>query len=397
MEETEIGKATRIVYLIRSYTKGSLTADEEIELNEWRQEQEANDRIFYEMTDEDYIHKSVGSWDAEKTEASLERIKRKRTSAGKTYGFWIYASAAAIAILIAMYLYKVQIESHEVSKAIETKTTAIDVAAGRNRAVLTLANGRQIDLDSTGVGNIASEEGMGIRKLSDGAIAYLKLDGTETGTTAENTIRVPRGGQYSITLNDGTKVWLNAQSSLKYPVRFAGRERRVELSGEAYFEVAKNRAMPFIVKSARQQVEVLGTHFNVNSYDDEPSTVTTLEEGRVSVSANGQAKTLSPGQQTRADGKGLTSGAADMETALAWKNGRIEFRDADIRTIMRQVSRWYDIEVAYKGNIGERTFNGSMSRSSNLSALLKILEYSNIHFELKEGDAGGRKTLTVIP
>ncbi len=212
------------------------------------------------------------------------------------------------------------------------------------------------------------------------------------------TITTPRGGQYQIFLPDGTKVWLNAESSLSYPASFTGKKyRSVEITGEAYFEVSHRKIQPFMVKTTTQTIEVLGTHFNINSYNDQGSTITTLQQGSVKVSnMSSKSFILTPGKQSLTTANEISVQDADFETDLAWKNGNMEFRDAHIQTIMKEVSRWYDVEVEYRGKISQRKFNGSVSRTSNLSVLLKILAYSDIHFVLEQGEKSTKK-LIVTP
>jgi len=313
-----------------------------------------------------------------------------RKSVWHSYYKPLFVAASLIVVGFLVY-YKLQ-------PATIAITTIADIKPGGNKATLQLANGKVIQLDDQVNGLIGTEAGVKISKTSDGQLVYTVAP--ESGNTdgySTNTITTPNGGQYQVNLPDGSKVWLNAASTLTYAtsLREHGEDnRRVTLSGEAYFEIAKDKAHPFIVKTATQEVRVLGTHFNVNSYADEKVVTTTLEEGSVQVSALGRSKVIKPGEQVLFDGKELNARSADLQTALAWKNGRIYFRDADIETIMRQVSRWYDVEVVYKSNIPERIFNGGVSRKANLSEVLKILELNDIHFKLE--NQNGRKRL-VLP
>lgn len=201
-------------------------------------------------------------------------------------------------------------------------------------------------------------------------------------------LEVPKGGQFSVTLSDGTKVWLNAGTTIKYPVKFAEKgNRMVQLSGEAYFEVSKDSSRPFVVKTERQSIEVLGTHFNINSYSEEPKSITTLAEGSVRISplsGSRSAFVLKPGESATTDAKHTQVGKADMESAMAWRKGMIYFRDAPLTEIMRQVSRWYNIEIDYNGKVPDRSFTGGIYRNADLSELLKILMLNDIHFTLTE-------------
>jgi transmembrane sensor len=197
-----------------------------------------------------------------------------------------------------------------------------------------------------------------------------------------NSVTTPKGGEYRVVLPDGSHVWLNAASSLKFPVSFRGRERRVELTGEAYFEVAHNKALPFRVVTSSQVVQVLGTHFNVMAYADEGPAKTTLLEGSVKVGVGGTTKIIVPGQQAVAD-KTLSVRAVDAEAVVAWKNGQTYFKNTDIPTMMRTLSRWYDVEVEYQGKIPERRFTGGIPRKSNLSTMLRILGEMDIHTRIQ--------------
>jgi transmembrane sensor len=331
-------------------------------------------------------------------ESLLVKLQGQKQQSVPIYKKW-YTGVAASLLLISFaffYHYKFQaavIPDHEVLVS--------DVLPGGNKATLTLASGRIVELDHQKQGLITSEAGVMITKAADGQLVYegmpSSLNNIGGGT---NTISTPNGGQFQVLLPDGTEVWLNAASSLTYSTSFSSMgERRVRLIGEGYFQVAHNKSKPFIVETATQQVKVLGTHFNINSYTDEGETKTTLLEGAVELSSNdshvSEKVTLKRGQQSVQKKTGFVVDLADEQTAVAWMKGRIYFKDASIESIMRQVARWYDIDVVYKGALPERTFDGGISRKSNLSILLKILELQNIHFTIT--DKEGRKVLTVMP
>lgn len=280
--------------------------------------------------------------------------------------------------------------------AVAAVMTGKDKGPGGNKAVLTLANGQQIAL------------GSGSRGVQQGQVATIVLDsgsvsyrGDRTGGGAEvyNTLATPRGGQYRVVLADGTKVWLNSTSSLRFPERFSTGQRVVELSGEAYFEVAHDQQHPFVVKTADMDVKVLGTSFNVMAYPNEPQHRTTLIEGSVRLSgrmqdahseggqelrAGVQDGLLRPGEQGGFDKGVLHIGSADTESAMAWKEGKFRFTNADIQTIMRQVARWYDVEVEYKGALPVGRLSGAFSRLQNVSNLLELLEEAcDAHFSME--------------
>jgi transmembrane sensor len=268
------------------------------------------------------------------------------------------------------------------------KPIKFDAEPGSNKAILTLANGSKLVLNAAKNGVLAKNRQISIKKTKDGQLIYLvesTKDINADSTVAYNTISTPVGGQYQVILPDGTMVWLNAASSLKFPTVFKGRQRVVELTGEAYFEVAKNRDMPFSVNVNDMQVKVLGTHFNIMAYTNEPAIKTTLLEGSVALSNGLVNNTLKPGQQgvlnKRGEIKVLNVDAAHY---IAWKNGYFEFNRSNIREIMNQLSRWYGTEVSYTGNIPDDEFVGRIERSAKLSQVLHILQLSKVNFKLQD-------------
>jgi len=276
-----------------------------------------------------------------------------------------------------------------------------DIAPGGNKAVLTLGDGTRIVLDTARNGAVTAQGNMQVIKLEDGQLAYNAGNMVARGDNRNashadgsnaivyNTLTTPRGGQYKITLSDGSKVWLNAASSLRYPSAFTGKERTVEITGEAYFEVASltpeggHEKMPFIVKVNDAEVQVLGTHFNVMAYSDEADVKTTLLEGAVKVRKGDASLLLRPGQQASlhpGDGIKLISDV-DVDEILAWKNNLFSFNNDDIQTVMRQIARWYAVDVRYEGKVTQH-FNGNISRGVNVSKLFKMLELTGtVHFK----------------
>lgn len=299
----------------------------------------------------------------------------------------IAAAAVILMIVSAAFWWYYPAKSPEQPLA-KVKPPATDVAApADSRATITLANGQQVILDSNRNGILASEGAVRIERADDGSITY-KGAVTET---VYNTLFNPRGSKpVSLTLSDGSRVWLNSESSLRYPVAFSGKQRPVEITGEAYFEVTKNSAMPFRVTIAgKGTVEVLGTHFNVNSYPDESNTCITLLEGSVRVAVlAGNPTVIQSGQQAvynnaQLSGTVTVKNGVNMEAVMAWKNGFFHFDQADLYAVMRQLARWYNIEVKYEGKIPARTFGGEMQRDLNLSEVLKLLEKNKVHFRIK--------------
>ncbi|MGV3509862.1 MAG: FecR family protein, partial [Sphingobacteriaceae bacterium] len=223
-----------------------------------------------------------------------------------------------------------------------------------------------------------------IIKSDNGQLQYLSLNSDNKQEVLYNTLSIPRGGQYKVVLPDGTQVWLNAASSLKYPTAFNGNERVVQLEGEAYFEVAKNAAQPFRVEVKDVKVTVLGTHFNINGYTDEAHIKTTLLEGSVKISKGPVQQLLHPGEQA-ITGKSSTIEVvkANSDEVLAWKNGYFNFHRSNLQEVMRQLSRWYDVDIKYEGKVPDREFGGEISRNSKASEVLKILELSDVHFRIE--------------
>lgn len=264
-----------------------------------------------------------------------------------------------------------------------------DIAPGGNKAILTLANGEKIVLTDAKNGDLAAQSGVVVSKLADGKIVYTVKSGNAENVKP-NTIETPKGGQYQVVLPDGTKVLLNAASVLTFPTSFAAvKERRVQLKGEAYFEVAKvmmkDVRMPFIVVTNKEEIKVLGTHFNINSYADEPLSRTTLVEGSVMVDAFGASRKLTPGNQAVVGNGALTVTEANTEEVLAWKNGYFMFESEDITSVMRKISRWYDVDVVFEGAVPKDKFGGTVSRFSNVSKVLTKLELTNkVHFRIEE-------------
>jgi len=295
-------------------------------------------------------------------------------------------AAAAVILLISFVYFFFSYNAIDPQKVLAQH----DIPAGTNCATLTLADGSTIDLNAAQTGRIANGEQVSITKTSDGQLIYnIKARTTQTTKLAYNTLTTPKGGQYQVNLPDGTRVWLNSASSLRFPEHFGPAERRVELSGQGYFEVAHNKAMPFKVVSNLQEVEVLGTHFDVSSYPDDRLMKTTLLQGSVKVSLYGKKREtvlLKPGQQSVLTTSGtMKVSLADVEQAIGWKEGDFVFHSAPLDQIMKELGRWYDIEVNIANGVDRnQTYSGSISRSKPLSAVLIMLKSSsNIKFNIK--------------
>lgn len=292
---------------------------------------------------------------------------------------YYYTIAASVLIILSVGLYFYKDRTQTPDPIVQRSPVKVnDVAPGGNKAVLTLADGSRIALDDVQQGEIAVQSGISIIKAGDGQLIYEKADAKFNALNSHNVynkIETPKGGKYQVNLPDGSKVWLNAESSLEYPAFFSGTERKVELSGEAYFEISPNKLMPFKVLSAGQTVEVLGTHFNINAYSNEPQIRTTLIEGSVKVSERSAKKVsyLKPGEEALNKKGEIFIRDANVEQAMAWKNGNFQFNDMYLVDIMRQLERWYDVEIDYSA-IPNTRYNAYMSRDINLSRVLEILE-----------------------
>jgi len=304
---------------------------------------------------------------------------------------WPRIAAAASIILCLSAAVFFMLHKAPVQQIVGNQPSKNDLAPGGNKAILTLSTGQQIVLTGARNGKLAQQGDAAITKTADGQIVYRTADESAAAEVSYNTTSTPRGGQFQIVLADGTKVWLNAASSVTYPTAFTGTDRQVEITGEAYFEVTHNTAKPFRVKSNGQIVEVLGTHFNINAYKDEPAVTTTLFEGSVKVNKGTASALLKPGQQASVSENNLNikvTDNVDLDQALAWKNGKFYFTDTDIEEVMRQVSRWYDVDIEYKGKVPNKRLSGSCYRNLTASKALAILEYTGINFKIE-----GRKII----
>jgi ferric-dicitrate binding protein FerR (iron transport regulator) len=394
----------RIASLIIKQLRNELSVEESIELEQWANENASNREMLQELTDNELLRQELINY--YEAEESKEAIWKKIDDATlettpvipmtvhyqKKYRYLAAAvTVGAVLTTIAYFWFQQKPNPAAIPVA---QTTTNDVLPGGNKAILKLNDGKTIVLDNAQNGLLAQQGAVQIEK-QDGQLTYSST--AATAAVSLNTLATPVGGQFQLRLPDGTRVWLNAASSITYPTAFTGKERKVSIYGEAYFEVAKDAAKPFKVGVLTSEgairngteVEVLGTHFNINAYNNEALVKTSLLEGKVKIKSdyyNGkQSAILKPGQQAQVEVKGKlkVKDNADMEEAVAWKNGEFLFQSADIGTMMRQVARWYDIEVSYPEGMPADKFSGKIGRNVNLSQLLKILEYSEVKFELK--------------
>jgi ferric-dicitrate binding protein FerR (iron transport regulator) len=423
-----------LLYLLEGYKQDALSTAEQEEWNAVWQDERQKDRIvqaLHQSLDRQGIHHSFSANNADEQLRQILRMDQQvdrellvkdlrshnlRVVRRMQRTIMLVGAAAAVLFIICSLLfviYSKRSTDTQLSSVIHPLSSK-DVLPGREGAILTLANGEQIVLDTASNGTLRQERNSRIRK-ENGQLIYSRLTVDDSRLTVSpltyNTISTPKGRQYQLVLSDGTRVWLNASSSIRFPAVFVGGERRVEVSGEAYFEAPpspptggeRGKLNPFIVQvnslgGGGTEIAVLGTRFNVSAYEDEASITTTLLEGSVKVNlldlrneqGNKKRETrngrlLSPGQQSQINLSAHTNKVekTNVEQAIAWKNGFFQFNGNSIEDIMRQLTRWYDMEVVYEGPVPERAFTGKISRTLSLSKVLEVLELSNIHFQVE--------------
>ncbi|RYU92122.1 FecR family protein [Mucilaginibacter terrigena] len=375
--------------LLKKYADGTCT-DEERKLVE---------RLYEENNDPKQEQKITHNQQDNMYNNIIQKLQEQGEPAEEVYirqlniGRWVAAASILLFVAVGGSIW---LKYNKKEPGAAPKIAAIayknDIAPGRNKATLTLADGSVIVLNDVKKGELARQGAANIIKLDDGRLAYNAAHDNDTAPML-NTISTPLGGQYQIILPDGTHVWLNAGSSLQFPVAFTGDQRNVTLKGEAYFEVAKNKRKPFIVAANNVNVQVLGTHFNVMAYGNEPSVKTTLLEGSVMVTTPRSSGLLHPNQMAdvAAGGDIVQVREADIDKEMAWKNNLFWFNSADIHYIMKQVARWYDVDIKYEGTVSKE-FSGTLPRNLSAIKLLKMLEQTGgVHFKID-----GR-IITVMP
>ena len=371
----------RLKYLLDNYISHNLSQEEEQELLQIISSGTYDQQVKEYMSD---------AWQDEYSELMTKQQSKRilntvfsRPSAkiipfhapARNRFIWVAASVLLILVTASLFFLSRHSPTPSVA-ATPPKPVVNDVMPGTSGAILRLEDGSSIVLDNVSNGNVA-QQGSTLVIKSGAAISYVEKNSSKGNQLHYNTVETPRGRQYQLVLEDGTKVWLNAASSIKFPVAFIGNERKVEITGEAYFEVAKNKERPFRVMCNGSMVEVLGTHFNINSYADEESINTTLLEGSVKVVKGNAQRIIKPGEQAQVanDGSLRTLTSVNTEEVVAWKNNNFLFDNTDVKRLMRQLSRWYNVDVVFKGTTDESLkFNGSISRTATLAIVLKMLE-----------------------
>ncbi|PWS30597.1 FecR family protein [Pedobacter paludis] len=377
----------RINNLLEQYINKSISEADFIELFDYIKKDE-NKQVF-----DDFMKKAdkIGLPDADVHHVDWEHMysnivsdNKKKSKSGLIISFAKKLTIAASLILVSYLGFKVfnkPAEEHSVEKI-----TKRDLLPGSDKAILKLADGSEIVLNDAHNGVLTKQGQSNINKNDEGFIEYNEINTNGEKTVYVNTLSTPRGGQYRLMLPDKSLVWLNAESSITFPSAFVGNQRKVTVTGEAYFEVAKDKTKPFIVQSGGASVEVLGTHFNVNVYPNEENAAVTLLEGSIKLSNHNTSKILVPGQQAlfNSESNNITLNNVDIDNVVDWKNGLFIFEDASVTEVMRQIERWYNVDVKYTGNIPKIKFNGVVSRNNNVSKLLKLLQAAgNIEFDIK--------------
>jgi transmembrane sensor len=391
--------------LLKKLREEELSPQETNTLSEWQNRSPEHAAFITRLMDEATLSGKVkdlldldeqAPW--QRIEQALEESSKDQTVPLKRKNSWYkYAAIASLVLVLGIAVYYIVGEMFNTTKP----ATIAGNSPGRNRAVLTLSNGSVIELDKQSKGILVDEEGIRIIKMEENKIKY-EFKSAPLNPTTTHILSTPIGSHYQVELPDGTKVWLNAASSIKFPVSFnALPERKVEMTGEAYFEVSKDPQKQFValINTAqgisRAEVQVLGTHFNIMAYDEEKIVSTTLIEGRVNMVVGKYSKSLLPGQRATMDEKGeLTlhlQDSARLESITSWKNEFFHFEEDSVNRVFREISRWYNIRIVNEETLPKTTFTGTISRSKNLSQTLQVLEDANFHFKM-EGDS-----LTILP
>lgn len=360
--------------LLKKYLENKCTPGEAKIVESWYKEL-ADKKHPVSESDVDAVEQDL--WLGTREKAGLRPANRYRLFSKLTI---------AASILLGCFLFYNK-EAPKKEKALNqvVKSNPKEILPGGNKAVLILPDGSKIDLSGPLNNQKASQNNISAIDAKEGRITYSVAK--QPTKVTYHTISIPRGGQYNILLSDGTRIFLNSESSITFPTAFLGNERMVSLTGEAYFEVAHDKNKPFTVKSNGQSVSVLGTHFNINSYDNEPSVKTTLLEGSVRVEGNGQNVLLKPGEQSSlgsiGSSKKIIIRKVDTDEVVAWKNGIFEFHDATIKEVMKITSRWYDVDVSFPQNPPNIRISGKISRTVNFSGLVKLLEFEGVRFRIE--------------
>ncbi|AYB31962.1 FecR family protein [Chryseolinea soli] len=367
--------------LAYKWRKGTITPEEKAKLEDWYNQEPTDEILWSRHDDEETLKNSL----LEKINIEVDGEETKVVPfPTSTIRYVKYAAAAMIVTAVTLW-YTVDFNSQtQVDHTIAQ--TNIDRLPGRDAATLTLGDGSVVQLEEVGDGTISTQGNVVVSKKG-GQVSYLTPADDNGGEVHINTISTARGNQYKLELSDGTMVWMNSASSMRFPAHFADDLREVELTGEAYFEVAKDAKRPFVVKSGDAVVEVLGTHFNINAYEDEGYIRTTLLEGAVKVRNKDSFVIIKPGEQAvqKQQQRDIQKSQVDVEQVMAWQQGFFEFNNSSLQEIMRQISRWYDVDVRFEGASKGKKYGGRISRHTNLKDILNLLRASGADFAMEDG------------
>ncbi len=382
--------------IILRHLRGELSQEEEKVFRQSLVQDEQTRQLLESLDDETALEEDLHFFSSVDTTAAWKKVASKTVTQPTYWGFWSqfdswkYAASFSLLLLGGWLVYHWQRKETRVAVSRPPASKQHPIPTEGNKARLELADGSTLVLDGLSNGPLQTEHGVRISK-SNGQLVYTADPTNTSKPVSYNRMVTPTGIQYQVVLPDGSKVWLNAQSSLRFPTAFVEEKRTVELTGEAYFEIALDKQKPFMVQVNDVQVEVLGTHFNVMAYPNEKSINTTLLEGSVKVSKGTSSQTLTPGQQGRVSA-GIELVNVDPEEAVAWQKGLFQFNDSDLKTVMRQAERWYDVEVVYAGHASGKHFTGMLSRHSTITQFLQMLELAGgVNFRV-DG-----KRVTVLP
>jgi len=380
------------VSLLKKYLSGDCTVAEVKEVDQWFDSMDAVPEDLVGLSDdqrklvEDKIFERILLHIKTKEQQKITSIPKKSRRLHPI--LWAAASIILVLAAVLIWRYNAQLNLQNQKAKLHH---SVHIKPGGNRAVLTLGDGSSVVLTEAKIGALADQQNVSVVKTAEGELSYKMHTGSASAKISYNKIATPLGGKYSVVLPDGTKAWLNAKSSLRFPTAFTGAERVVQMTGEVYFEVAKNPKQPFKVQSGGTEIKVLGTHFNVMAYGDEAEQKTTLIEGSIHLSSGKFSQLLKPGQQALVDPSGIKlNNNCDLETVMAWKNDLFIFKDMEIKEIARQLVRWYDIQVVFKGTPSKISYTGTIPKDVELSELLSMLQFTGLKYELNG------HTLTII-
>jgi ferric-dicitrate binding protein FerR (iron transport regulator) len=371
----------RILY--KCWSGAILSADEQQALDEWLAATSQNKVVYDEIVSGQWPVSDIKYYNSISYDDNWDRVQQK--IAGKErpvrrLSFWWAAAAIVLMLLGGVWFWKQQMGIHH-----EKGIQLADITPGTQGAILTLGDGSTVVLDSLHNGEVANQQGVKA-VLLNGKLLYEKSGGEPANSIVYNSMTTPRGRQFHLVLPDGSQVWLNAQSSIRYPTAFTGKDRRVDISGEVYFEVKKDEQKPFFVNvPGRAEIAVLGTDFNIKAYTEEPYLNTTLVNGAIKVATGAKSTVLKPGYTAAIEQGNIKVISADIDQVLAWKNGAFYFDGATLQEVMRELSRWYDIEVVYEPGVPDARFGGKISRDVNLAGLLRGLQATGVHYRIEQG------------